>query len=102
MCIDYYGKHQEIWQDVCPKSPVKREQSNAKLYKHFFNLHFLRIVDGIVLTYLAVVNRVVHGDVPLEGDPHRHEDGGGHGDGDGRVQEVGESGLKIWVQIRHK
>ncbi len=59
---------------------------------------FLQI-DCIILTHLAVVNRVVHGDVPLEGDPHRHEDGGGHGDGDGRVQEVGEGGLKYKCKL---
>ena len=33
---------------------------------------------------------VVHGDVPLQRDPHGHEDGGAHADGLRRVEEVRE------------
>ena len=42
-------------------------------------------VDG-----LTVVDGVVNGDVPLQRDPHGHEDGAGHGDGEERVKEEGE------------
>ena len=47
--------------------------------------------EGVGLVHgLAVVERVVHGEEPLEGDGHCHEDGRGDGDLVEGVQEVGK------------
>ena len=41
-------------------------------------------------TYLWVINGIVHGDVALQCDSHRHEDGSRHCNGQSRIEEVGE------------
>ncbi len=42
------------------------------------------------VTHLVIIKRIVNSDVALDGDCHRHEDGGRHHDGLAGEEEVGE------------